>query len=64
MEKLERNDTKTNLFYHLKKAATKKLKLRIWAYSLSDYWYVLWQQGLSLAHKTYSIVQEDNSFLE
>ena len=64
MEKIERNDTKTNLFYQLKKAATKKLKLRIWAYSLSEYLYVLWRQGLSLGHKTYSIVQEDNNFLE
>ena len=33
-EKLERNDSKINLAIMLKNAATKKLRLRIWAYSI------------------------------
>ena len=64
MEKSERNESKINLFIQLKKAGTKKLRLRIWAYSLGEYLYVLLRQGLSLRHRTYSIVQEDDHFLE
>ena len=62
MEKLERNDSKINLAIPPKDAATKKLWLRIWAYSLGEYVYVLSRQGLTLRHKTYSLVQEDNNF--
>ena len=64
MEKIERNDSKTNLTIQLKDAATKKLKLKMWAYSLCEYLHVLSRQGLALRHKTYRIVQEDNDFLE
>ena len=41
MEKLERNDSKTTLYITLKSAATKKLRLRIWGYSLGEYLYIL-----------------------
>ena len=64
MEKLERNDSKINLFIQLKKAATKKLMLQIWAHSRGEYLYVLSQQGLTLRHKPYNIVQENDNFLE
>ena len=64
MEKLERNGSKINLFTQLKKATRKKLRLRIWAFSLGEYLYVLSRQGVTLYHKTYGIVQEDNGFLE
>ena len=40
-EKLERNDSKINLSIELKNSATKKLRLRVWAYSLGEYLYVL-----------------------
>ena len=63
-EKLERNDSKINLYIQLKNSATKKLRLRVWAYSLGEYLYVLSRQGLTLQHTTYSIAQEDNDFLE
>ena len=36
-EKLERNDSKINLQITLKKAAKFNLRVRIWAYSLSEY---------------------------
>ena len=63
-EKIERNDSKMNLAILLKTAATKKLRLRIWAYSFGEYLYLLSRQGLTLRHKTYSISQEDNGVLE
>ena len=45
-------------------AATKKLRVRIWAYSLSEYLYVLTKSGLTLKHRTYAINQSDDDFLE
>ena len=64
MKKLERNDSKINLSIQLKTVTTKKIRLRTWAYSLGEYLYVLSRQGITLHHKTYSIVQEDDEFLE
>ena len=63
-EKLERNDSKINLFIQLKDSAAHKLRLRVWAYSLGEYLHVLSRQGLTLKRKTYSITQEDDDFLE
>ena len=48
----------------LKKAATKKFRLRIWAYSLGESLYILTKNGLTLKHRTYIINQRDDSFLE
>ena len=39
-EKGERNDSKITLHVLLKQAAMKKLKLRVWAYSLGKYLYI------------------------
>ena len=63
-EKLERNDSKVNLQITLKEAATFNLRVRIWAYSLSEYLYVLSKSGLTLKHRTYAINQSDGDFLE
>ena len=62
MEKLERNDSKLYLKIQLKSSATKKLRLRIWRYSLGEYLYILAKDGLTLQHKTYSISSEGNDF--
>ena len=62
MEKLERNDSKLNVKIKLKNAATHKLRLRIWGYSLGEYLYILTKDRLTLQHKTYSITSEDNDF--
>ena len=62
--KLERSDSKMNLFIQLKNSATKKLRLKVWAYYLGEHLHVLSRQGLTLKHKTYSIAQEDNNILE
>ena len=63
-KKLKRNDSKINLFIQLKDSGVHKLRLRVWTYSLGQYLYVLSRQGLTLKHKTYSITQEDDDFLE
>ena len=63
-EKLERNNSKINLQIMLKAAATYKLRMRIWAYWLSEYLYVLSKSGLTLKHRTYAINQSDEDFLE
>ena len=63
-EKLERNGSKINLQITLKKAAQFNMRVRIWAYSLSEYLYVLSKSGLTLKHRTYAINQSDEDFLE
>ena len=54
-KKLERNDSKINLQITLKDTADFILRVRIWAYSLSEYLYVLSKSGLTLKHRTYTI---------
>ena len=51
-EKLERNNSKINLQITLKDTTDFNLRVRIWAYSLSEYLYVLSKSGLTLKHKT------------
>ena len=63
-EKLERNDSRIILQITLKAAAKYKMRVRIWAYSLSEYLYVLTKSGLTLKHRTYTINQSDEAFLE
>ena len=47
-EKLERNNSKISLHLLLKEAATRKLRLRVWAHSLGEYLYILNKNGLTL----------------
>ena len=63
-EKLERNDSKINLHILLKSAATKKVRLRVWAHFIGEYLYMLARSGLTLRHRTYAINQEDKDLLE
>ena len=63
-EKLERNDSKINLQITLKDVADFSLRVRIWAYSLSEYLYVLSKSRLTLKHRPYTINQSDDDFLE
>ena len=48
--KLEINDSKINLHLLLKAAPTKKLRVRVWAHSISEYLYILSRSGLTLRH--------------
>ena len=63
-EKLERNDSKINLQITLKNSAEFNLRVRIWAYLLSEYLCVLSKSGLTLKHRTYTINQSDKDFFE
>ena len=63
-EKLERNDSKINLKITLKEVAKYNLRVRVWAYLLSEYLYVLSKSGLTLKHRTYAINQSYDDFLE
>ena len=63
-EKLERNDLKIYLPIFLKEAATKKLRLRVWAHSLEEYLHILSKNRRTLRHRTYTINQTDDDLLE
>ena len=63
-EKLERNDSKINLQIISKDTADFNLRVRIWAYSFSEYLYVLSKSGLTLKHRAYTINQNYEDFLE
>ena len=63
-EKLERNDSKINLQITLNDTADFNLRVRIWAYALSEYLYTLPKSGLTLKHRAYTINQSDEDFLE
>ena len=62
-EKLE-SHSKINLEITLKDIPDFTLRVRIWAYSLSEYLYVLSKSGLTLKHRTYRINQSDKDLLE
>ena len=62
-KKLERNDSKINLHIMLK-LQQKKFRLRVWAYSLGKYLYILTKSRLTLKHRTYAINQSGDDFLE
>ena len=63
-EKIEQNDSKINIHIMLKEAPTKKLRLRVWAYSFGEYLYILSKNELTLTHRTYTINQTDDYLLE
>ena len=56
-EKLERNDSKINLQITLKDVADFNLRVRIWAYSLSEYLYVLSKSRLTLKHRLILLIK-------
>ena len=62
--KIEHNDSKINIHIMLKEAPTKKLRLRVWAYSFGEYLYILSKNELTLTHRTYTINQTDDYLLE
>ena len=64
VEKIEQNDSKINIDIMLKEAPTKKLRLRVWAYSFGEYLYILSKNELTLTHRTYTINQTDDYLLE
>ena len=58
LEKLTRDDSNVQLTIKLKKAATKKIRLRVTAYSQIEYYYLLSNNGMIMSYKNYSISKE------
>ena len=58
LEKLTRDDNNVQLKSKLKKAATKKMRLRVMAYSQAEYYYLLSSKGMIMSCKNYSISKE------
>ena len=58
LEKLTRNDSNVQLTIKLKKAATKKIRLRVTAYFQVEYYYLLSNNGMIMSYKNYSISKE------
>ena len=59
LEKLTRDNSGLNLMGNLKKAAEKKMRLRIVGYSLAEYWYTLSNKGYIMTYKNYNISKYD-----
>ena len=60
LEKLTCNDGGVTLTVKLKKAATKKMTLRVVAYSHAEYWYTSTNKGYIMTYKDYSIAKDDH----
>ena len=59
LEQLTRDDGGVNLSTKLKRAATKKIRLRVITYSQSEYWYVNTNKGFIMTYKDYYIAKDD-----
>ena len=60
LERLTRNDGGATLTIKLKKAAEKKMRLRVIAYSQAEYWYASTNKGYIRTYKDYSIAKDDD----
>ena len=56
LEKLNRGIAVTGA---LKKAAAKKLRLRITSFSQVEYWYLLSNKGYIMSYKSYNVLKAD-----
>ena len=59
LEKLTRDDGGVKLTIKLKKAAEKKMRLRVIGYSQAEYWYPSTNKGYIMTYKDYSIAKDD-----
>ena len=60
LEKLTHVDGSVTLTIKLKNAATKKMRLRIVAYSQAEYWYTSTNKGYIMTRKGYSIAKDED----
>ena len=49
---------------NLKLLQQKKIRLRVYTYSIGEYFYILSKNGLTLWDRTYTINQDDEDLLE
>ena len=59
LEKLIRDDSGLAVVVNLKKAAGKKLRLRVTGFSQVEYWYLLSKKGYIMSYKNYNISKVD-----
>ena len=59
LEKLNRDDSGLAVTITLKKAAEKKLRLRVTGFSQTDYWYLLSNKAYIISYKNYNISKLD-----
>ena len=59
LEKLTRDDSHVNVSVTLKKAAEKKMRLRVIGYSQAEYWYTLSNKGHTMTYKNYNNSKAD-----
>ena len=59
LEKITRDDSGLGVVATLKKAATKKMRLRIVSYSQEAYWLAFWNKGYIMSYQNYNISKED-----
>ena len=59
LEKLMHNERGVSLSLKLKVAATKKMRLKIAAYSQSEYWYANTNKGYIMTYKDHSLNKDD-----
>ena len=60
LEKLTCKDGGVTLTVKLKKAASKKMRPRVVAYSQAEYWYTSTNKGYIMTYKDYSIAKDDD----
>ena len=60
LEELSRNDADINLTILLAKAAEKKMRLKVLAYSQAEYWYAITNIGKVFTYKNCSIKKDED----
>ena len=59
LEKLTRDDSDVTLTVKLKKAANKKMRLKVVIYSQAEYWYTSTNKDYIITYKKYSIGKDN-----
>ena len=59
LEKITRDDSDLGVVVTLKKAAAKKMRLRIVGYSQAEYWLAFSNKGYIMSYQNYNISKED-----
>ena len=59
LEKITRDDSGLGVIVTLKKAAAKKMRLRIVGYSQAEYWLAFSNKGYIMSYQNYNISKED-----
>ena len=60
LKKLTRDDSGLAVVINLKKAAKKKMRLRLTGFSQAEYWYASSNKGYIMTYKNYNISKEED----